>query len=152
MSTKMCTMARQRKVISTLLHDSPSPNDKIVSQQGTNMSRPAGQFSCWPEASGSTLSAPSSCSLSWKVDDDHSMPFKASNSASSSISLAGQRQGQRYAYGLVGSGWSLHNVALESSGSPRHTRLVPSEIRLVSNQCSHREYFLHTSGEVLLFK
>ena len=59
------------------------------------MSRPAGQFSCWPEASGSTLSAPPSCSLSWKVDDDQLVPYKASNSASSSISPAGSTSGAK---------------------------------------------------------
>ena len=56
------------------------------------------------EDSGLSFSASSSVALSWKVDEAQSMLLKASNSASSSIKLAGSTSGAKYAYALEGAG------------------------------------------------
>ena len=43
------------------------------------MGRLQGQDACRVEASGSSLSAPPTVPMTWKVDDFQSMPLKASN-------------------------------------------------------------------------
>src|SRR4051812_26779823 len=63
--------------------------------QGIKIRRPTDHSFCWPEASGSSLSTPPLAALSWKVDDDQSMPLNASNSASSSINPAGSTSGAK---------------------------------------------------------